>query len=226
MYLIVNNKLLSKLGCITGSLAVFIIATFLFKTYTKEIIFWINSLSYFAPIIFIIIYCLATVLFLPTMVLTLAGGALFGPLLGTLFNLIGATCGALCSFLITRYLFNFGGKKIKGIRLKKLIAQVNKQGWPFVALLRLVPILPFNLINYGLGLTNISFKLYALTTLVFLIPAEIIYTYCGYISQEVLSQSNEWYKSTNLIYLSLIILLVILMFSIKIYTNRTKVLTA
>lgn len=220
MYLIVNNKILSKLGCITCSLVLFITAAFLFKTYATKIIFWINSLHYLAPVIFIMIYCIATILFLPTMVLTLAGGALFGPLLGTLFNLTGATGGALCSFLITRNLLNSWCKERSGVRLNRLITGVNKQGWSFVAIVRLVPILPFNLVNYGLGLTNISFKLYALTTFICLAPAEIIYTYCGHISHKVLFFSTERYNSDNLLYLGLGILLVVLMLSIKIYQQK------
>jgi uncharacterized membrane protein YdjX (TVP38/TMEM64 family) len=149
------------------------------------------------------------------MVLTLAGGAIFGPIMGTVFNLIGATCGAAFSFLITRHLVYDWFSKKRGPRLKKLIAGVEQKGWMFVAFLRLFPIIPFNLVNYGMGLTAIPFKLYLITTAFFLIPAEIIYTYFGYAGRHVLTQPGQFYRSGGIVLLGLALLFLVISSLIK-----------
>ena len=147
------------------------------------------------------------------MVLTLAGGAIFGPVLGVLLNWIGASCGAACSFLITRHLLYDWFSKRRGAKLNKLIAGVEQKGWVFIAFLRLVPIIPFSLVNSGLGLTRIKFRLYLLVSTVFLIPVEIIYTYFGYAGIDALSRPEHFYKSGGIILSFLALLfLAILMF--------------
>ena len=110
----------------------------------------------------------------------LAGGALFGPSLGTLLNLLGATLGATCSFLIGRYFVPVKFTIVENVRVQKLITQIELQGWKSVALLRLTPAIPYNLVNYAMGLTRIKFSHYLIATFVFLIPSKIIVTYCGY----------------------------------------------
>ena len=172
---------------------------FFFQHNAQAIIDWTTTLGILAPVFFLMLYCLATIFFLPTMVLTLAGGALFGPIAGTLFNLIGATIGAACAFCISRYMvFNWlSGMKNK--RINNLIAGVERQGWQFVALLRLVPIIPFNLVNYGLGVTRIKFSHYLMATTIFLIPTEIFFTYCGYAGMSLLTHPRAFYKGTGLI---------------------------
>lgn len=171
----------------------------LFQKYSLEIIQWINKLGWFAPVLFIITYALATVLLLPTMVLTLAGGAIFGPVIGTLLNLLGATAGAALAFLITRHLLFNWFEKRRGERINRIIAGVNEKGWLCVAVLRLFPIVPFNLVNYGMGITGIQFRLYLITTFIFLIPAEIIYTYFGFAGLNALSNPGQFYKSGGIL---------------------------
>lgn len=180
---------------------------FFFQKNANEIIAWVNQLGWLAPLLFLMIYCLATILFLPTMVITLAGGAIFGPFLGTILNLIGATLGAVCSFLITRHLiFNWFAKK-KGAKLNKLIHEVDQKGWIFIALLRLFPIIPFNIVNYGLGITGIRFQTYLITTFIFLIPPEIIYTYFGYAGMDVLLKQDTLYLNSGIIISGIAILI-------------------
>ncbi|QMT61234.1 TVP38/TMEM64 family protein [Legionella sp. PC997] len=146
-------------------------------------------------------------MFLPTMVITLAGGALFGPLFGTLLNLLGATSGAAFSFLITRHLIYNWFLQRKGEKLSKLISAVEQKGWVIVAFLRLVPIIPFNIVNYGLGITTIKFRPYLFTTFIFLIPAEIVYTYLGYAGMGVLKQ-EVFYKHPVVLIAGLVLLLI------------------
>ncbi|MFI4917982.1 MAG: TVP38/TMEM64 family protein [Legionellales bacterium] len=197
---------LIKILCPFLVLIVIITCALLFQKYALEITRWINELGWLAPVLFFIIYCLATLMLLPTMVLTFAGGAIFGPVFGTILNLFGATCGSALAFLITRHLFYEKISQQKGTKLKQLIAGVNKRGWVFVALIRLFPILPFNLVNYGLGITAIKFRLYLITTFVFLIPTEIVYTYFGYAGMDALSNPGQTYKNWGMVLSGLTIL--------------------
>ncbi|RKT45474.1 TVP38/TMEM64 family protein [Thiocapsa rosea] len=148
---------------------------------------WVSGAGAAAPLIFIGLYVLATVLFLPGAVLTLVGGALFGPIWGTLYNLLGATLGAALAFLIARHLAgDWVQARAKGL-IARLIEGVEAEGWRFVAFTRLVPLFPFNLLNYALGLTRIRFLAYVLATLVFMLPGAVAYTYLGFAGREAIA---------------------------------------
>jgi uncharacterized membrane protein YdjX (TVP38/TMEM64 family)/rhodanese-related sulfurtransferase len=137
-----------------------------------------------APIWFIGLYTLATVLFIPGSALTVAGGALFGPVWGTLWNLAGATLGATLAFVAARYIASDWASRRAGERLARLIRRVEEEGWRFVAFVRLVPLFPFNLVNYAFGLTRIHLGEYMLTSFVCMAPGAIAYTYLGYAGRE------------------------------------------
>jgi uncharacterized membrane protein YdjX (TVP38/TMEM64 family) len=142
------------------------------------------SLGGWAPIAFIASFALATVAFVPGALFGLAGGALFGPVLGTVWNLLGATLGATFAFLAARYVASdWVARKTAG-RLKQLIDGVEAEGWRFVALTRLVPLVPFNLLNYALGLTRIRFAHYILATLVCMAPGAAAYAWLGYAGRQ------------------------------------------
>ena len=145
---------------------------------------WIEDAGIWAPLLFMAVYAVAAVLFLPGSVLTLAGGALFGPVTGTFYNLTGATIGATLAFLIARYLASDWVADKAGGRLKQLINGVEGEGWRFVAFTRLVPLFPFNLLNYALGLTRIRLSHYLLATYTCMLPGAIAYTYLGYAGRE------------------------------------------
>lgn len=136
------------------------------------------------PLLFIAVYALATVLFLPGSVLTLAGGALFGPVAGTFYNLTGATLGAVLSFLVARHLASDWVSRKAGGRMKHLIDGVEKEGWHFVAFTRLVPLFPFNLLNYAFGLTRIRLLDFVIASYICMLPGAIAYTYLGYAGRE------------------------------------------
>jgi len=147
---------------------------------------WIQDAGIWAPLLFMAVYAVASVLFLPGSVLTLAGGALFGPVLGTFLNLTGATIGATLAFLIARYLASEWVASKTGGRLKQLINGVEGEGWRFVAFTRLIPLFPFNLLNYALGLTRIKLSHYLLATYICMLPGAIAYTYLGYAGREAI----------------------------------------
>ena len=136
------------------------------------------------PIAFVAVYALAAVLFFPGSALTLAGGALFGPVAGTLYSLTGATLGAAVAFLASRYLAREAvGRRLRG-RAAELAAGVDAEGWRFVAFVRLVPLLPFNLLNYALGLTGIRLWQYVATSFVAMLPGAAAYAYLGHAGRE------------------------------------------
>lgn len=148
---------------------------------------WVTSAGIAGPLVFMGIYALGTVLFLPGSVLTLAGGALFGPVAGTFYSLTGATLGAVLAFLIARYLAQgWVAHKASG-RMKQLLDGVDAEGWRFIAFVRLVPLFPFNLLNYALGLTRIRLLHYILASYLFMLPGAFAYTYLGYAGREAVA---------------------------------------
>jgi len=145
---------------------------------------WVHSAGIAGPILFMLLYIIGTVFFFPGSILTLAGGALFGPLLGSLYSLTAATIGGTISFLMARYLASDWVSRQSGGRLKQIIEGVENEGWRFVAFVRLVPLFPFNLLNYALGLTKIKLGHYVLASFVCMLPGAVAFTYLGYVGSE------------------------------------------
>ena len=152
---------------------------------------WVESAGAAGPLLFILIYTVGTVFFMPGSVLTLAGGALFGPVWGTLYNLTGATLGATLAFLVARYLASDWVEEKTGGRLKQLKDGVEGEGWRFVAFVRLVPLFPFNLLNYALGLTRIKLSHYIIASYLCMLPGAIAYTYLGFALKEAVGGEGD-----------------------------------
>jgi uncharacterized membrane protein YdjX (TVP38/TMEM64 family)/rhodanese-related sulfurtransferase len=147
----------------------------------------IRDLGVWAPLAHVVLFALATVLFVPGAIFGLAGGVLFGPLWGTILNLAGATLGATAAFLMARYLASDWVRRKAGGRLERLIAGVEAEGWRFVAFVRLVPLFPFNLLNYALGLTRIPLTHYILASLICMAPGTLAYTWLGHAGRQALA---------------------------------------
>lgn len=136
---------------------------------------WINGFGPWGPLVYILVYSITPSLFIPGLPVTIAAGLAFGPVYGTVFALLGATIGASIAFLIARYFArNHIEELLKG-KLKKIDDGVEKKGWIFVAITRLIPVFPFNLLNYAFGLTKIKFSHYAIASFVFMFPATAAY---------------------------------------------------
>ena len=150
----------------------------------------IRNLGLWGPAAHVALFALGTVLFVPGALFGLAGGMLFGPILGSILNLAGATLGATAAFLIARYVAADWVRHKAGAKLQRLIKGVEAEGWRVVALTRLVPLIPFNLLNYALGLTRISVLAYTLTSLVCMAPGALAYTWLGYAGREAVA-GNE-----------------------------------
>jgi uncharacterized membrane protein YdjX (TVP38/TMEM64 family) len=147
---------------------------------------WVNGLGVWGPIVFVIGYALAAVAFVPGSILTLAAGAIFGLVWGAIYVFVAATLGASLAFLVSRHLARAAiEKKIAGnARFAAIDRAVGAQGRKLVFLLRLSPIFPFNLLNYALGLTKVSFTDYAVAS-VGMIPGTILYVYYGKLAGDV-----------------------------------------
>lgn len=155
---------------------------------------WLKSFGMFGPVIYVLVFALGTIAFVPGSLFALAGGVLFGPVWGSFLNLLGATLGASLAFLIARYL---GGgwisRKAEG-SLNRVVLGVEAEGWRFVALVRLVPIFPFNITNYALGLTRIGFLPYVTTSFICMAPGAIAFTWLGYAGREAVNGNGASIK--------------------------------
>ena len=151
----------------------------------------INEFGMWAPIVFVLTYIIAVPLCLPGSLLTLASGALFGPVLGGFLALTGATIGASISFLIARYIAgDLTTSKIGG-KLGHIKEGVDAEGWRFVAFVRLVPVFPFNILNYLLGLTAIPMRHYLIASFICMAPGTWAYTYVGYAGREAATGGQD-----------------------------------
>ncbi len=138
---------------------------------------WIDGLGKLGPLAFIALYIIATVAAIPGSVITAAAGALFGPVLGTICVSVASTAGAALSFLIARYFARESTERwlSKSEKFSKLDELTEKHGAIIVAITRLVPIFPFNLLNYGFGLTKVKFGTYVLWSWLCMLPATILF---------------------------------------------------
>lgn len=133
--------------------------------------------STWAPVIYVLVYTGATALAVPGSVLTLAGGAVFGVLWGSVYTTIGANLGASLAFLLARRLGRQGIERLLGPRLAGLDRATVQHGFLALLALRLIPLVPFNALNFGAGLTALRWRSYALATLVGILPGTVVYTF-------------------------------------------------
>jgi uncharacterized membrane protein YdjX (TVP38/TMEM64 family) len=146
----------------------------------------IEQLGPWAPVVFIIGYALATICFVPGLVLTLAGGAIFGLVRGSVYVFAGAVLGSSAAFLVARYLARGAiERRIAGNpRFAAIDRAVGREGRKIVFLLRLSPVFPFNLLNYALGLTRVRFTDCLIASLG-MIPGTVLYVYGGKVIGDV-----------------------------------------
>lgn len=155
------------------------------ESFTRENLeAFLSGVGPWGPAVFILIYLIAPALFLPGSPLTIASGVLFGPIWGTVYSIVGATGGAAIAFIIGRYFGREWVEKKASGRLKTIKDGVDEEGWKFLAFTRLVPLFPFNLLNYAFGLTRIPLGQYVIVSFICMLPASAVYTYLGYAGRE------------------------------------------
>lgn len=145
---------------------------------------WVNSFGILAPIAYIGVWVILPIFFFPVPILALAGGLSFGFLEGTILTLIGAMINSTIMFIlanvlakdmVTKYLSN----KLPAKWWNKFYRAEKKEGFIIVLICRLIPIMPYNVINYISGLTNIKFGSYFIATLIGITPGTVIFLNVG-----------------------------------------------
>ncbi|HJM81986.1 MAG TPA: TVP38/TMEM64 family protein [Nitrospinota bacterium] len=137
----------------------------------------VTDMGIWAPLGYLFIYIVATLLGVPGTILSIIGGIAFGPYLGTLLIVIGATLGACGAFILAKFLIRdfIENKFGNALWFKKLDDGMKNNGLNFVLFIRLVPVFPFNAINYAFGLTNVRLRDYLIGTFIGIIPASFVY---------------------------------------------------
>lgn len=138
-----------------------------------------NSFGVWGYLVFILVFIAACVFMLPGSMLTIIAGIAFGPILGGIVSLLGATLGATAAFLVAKYVARsmIEDKIGQNEMFKKIDDGVEKNGTSFLILTRLVPVFPFSFQNYAYGLTKINLSTYFLVSLICMAPGAFIYAY-------------------------------------------------
>lgn len=154
---------------------------------------WIKGQGALGVVLFALAYVVGTVLFFPGSLMTIAAGVVFGIGWGIVIALCSATVGASLSFLIGRYVARKAIKKRadQNKKFKAVDEAIGEQGWKVVGLLRLSPVVPFNLANYFFGVTRVAFWPYVLASFVAMAPGTALYVYLGYAGKATLGGKSE-----------------------------------
>jgi uncharacterized membrane protein YdjX (TVP38/TMEM64 family) len=147
---------------------------------------WVEAQGVWGPLIFIAGYILATVAAIPGSILTLAAGAIFGIVPGVVYVFVGAVTGSALAFLIARYLARPGVERRLSAnpRFAQIDGAVGREGRKIVFLLRLSPLLPFNALNYALGVTQVRFRDYLIGS-IGMLPGTLLYVYSGRVAGDL-----------------------------------------
>lgn len=176
--------------------------------YLKELQPWIESLGPLGPLAFIAIYVMASVMAIPGSPLTLAAGVLFGSVWGVVWVSLGSTAAAGVCFLIARYIARDAIEKSlkNNQQFQKLDALTAEQGAFMVAIVRLLPIFPFNLLNYGFGLTRVPFITYLFWSWLCMLPATILYVVGADAVKQAVAKGEIPWPLVGVIVIALIVL--------------------
>jgi uncharacterized membrane protein YdjX (TVP38/TMEM64 family) len=153
---------------------------------------WIDGLGAVGPLVFIAAYALGVVAFVPGAALTLVGGAVFGVVKGSLFVFCAAVAGSTAAFLIARYVARDAVERRIAAHpgFAAIDRAIGAQGRKIVFLLRLSPAFPFNLLNYGLGLTRVPLVDFVVAA-AGMIPGTVLYVYTGSLAGDVASAAAD-----------------------------------
>jgi uncharacterized membrane protein YdjX (TVP38/TMEM64 family) len=172
---------------------------------------WMASFGYWAPLIYILLYIAWCVFLLPGLIITIAGGLLFGSLWGTVYVSIGSTLGASAAFLIARYaarsMVELWLRKYPYLR--KIDEGVEHHGWRMLMITRLVPLFPFTYQNFVYGLTKIRFSTYVLVSWVCMLPGTAAYVFAAgsLASGEGNIKKTLWYLGIAAVFLVVVSLI-------------------
>ena len=168
-------------------------------------------------ILYVLINVLCAILALPIVPVKFLGGLIYGPVVGLLLVELSSIIATAITFTISRYLL---GKKVAKVfsnnkSFNKMYYGVENKGWKMIMITRLIPLFPYNLQNYGYGITNINFKTYILATAIFMITSNFDICYLAW----VLSNQGNIILAT-ILYLFVLIFITILSYIIKFYYEK------
>ncbi len=182
---------------------------------------WVQSLGLWAPIVFIVLYVVITVAFLPASIVTLGAGFIFGVVQGSFLVFVAAMLGATAAFLIGRYVARdwIAGKIAGNKKFAAIDDAIAKEGRKLVFLIRLSPAFPFNLLNYALGLTQVSLTDYVLGT-TGILPGTIMYVYLGSLVKDLATLGTGDVPSNPIIDWTIKILIFVTVVAISVYITK------
>jgi uncharacterized membrane protein YdjX (TVP38/TMEM64 family) len=142
---------------------------------------WVGQMGATGILIFIAVYAAATVLLAPGAILTIGAGVAFGLWKGFLTVSAGATIGASLAFLVARFIARDKVEVVaqRNEKFRRIDKAIGRQGAKLIFLLRLSPVIPFNLSNYFYGLTSVKFWPYVLASWIGMMPGTLLYVYIG-----------------------------------------------
>jgi uncharacterized membrane protein YdjX (TVP38/TMEM64 family) len=175
------------------------------KEWIRSFINWVQQLGPIGVVVFIVAYALATVLFLPGWIFTVGAGLVYGVVGGTLVALTGAVIGATLAFIVARYVLRKTIEEYtkKNPRFKAIDDAIGKNGWKIIGLLRLSPLIPFNLSNYFYGITSVSLKAYVVVSAIGMIPGTLLYAYLGAIGKAGISGEKTQHSTAQYVLLGI-----------------------
>jgi len=190
-------------------------------SYVPRFAEWVDGLGVLGPFVFILGYALAVVAFVPGSLLTLAAGAIFGLVEGTVYVLLAATLGATGAFLIARHAARAAiERRIEGDeRFAAIDRAIGREGRKIVFLLRLSPVFPFNLLNYALGLTKVRLGDYVVACLGML-PGTLLYVYTGKLAGDVAAVAGGAAPERGVGYWTLLVVGLLATAGVTVYVTR------
>ena len=146
---------------------------------TRQITDLVSSAGWLGPLVFVGLYAVLTVLMVPGAIPSLAAGVLFGAVWGTVLTVAGASTGAALAFALARRLGHERLRRRAGARTERLDDWLSRRGFLAVLLLRLVPAVPFNALNYAGGLSSVRFSAYLPATVIGIVPGTVAFVTLG-----------------------------------------------
>lgn len=139
----------------------------------------VRRVGYLAPLVFTVIYAAASLFFVPKNLMSIAAGAVFGMIPAMLFVLAGATLGSVIAFIGARKIGRSSVERLAGRHISRLDTHIGEK--PFISILiaRLIPVVPFTLLNYAAGLSAVSFIAYLGATILGMLPGTASYVALG-----------------------------------------------
>lgn len=152
----------------------------------------INATGPVAPLAYVAVYLLVTMLVLPSTALNLLGGALFGVVWGTVWTTVAALVAALAGFYVSRRLARPSFERRLAGRWQTVDQELRRGAIAYFFALRLLPILPYGIANYAAGLTSVRFRDYAIGTLLGTVPGIVPFVWLGSAGATVVDRGELW----------------------------------